>query len=246
MIKKIFLILLTLFLASNSFAGSASLNNNQNQVSDAVPADTGLNLKNKTSVNYYQIFKSVMFSTKDVDDISKTLPRFKYLSEFKQEDEDPQEALKRIDVKQKSIFNFGEGNIYIYLNSIMYASKNEWSIWVSGNKITNLTNEGDGDIKVLDISPYSVKLAWTFDLNQWEVINPNKLIPESNYTIKDNTVVLRFLLSPNQSFLPATNQIIEGRIKEAQTVNETIPLQPIDDRSKSRQEQPKTFDNLFF
>lgn len=240
MIKKIFFAFLILILANKSFADTASVNNS---INNNLPT-----LQNKTTTNYYQIFSSVMFSKQDVEDISKTLPRFKYLNEFRQEDtnSDKSQITKEGEIKQKSVFNFDEGNIYIYLNSIMYVSKNDWSIWVSGNKITNLTND-NSEIKVLDIFPSLVKLAWTFDLNQWEVINPNKLIPESSYIIKDNAVTLTFSLSPNQSFLPVSNQIIEGKIKEVK-VNDGTPQSQLAPgaNNKEKSEQTKSFDELFF
>lgn len=238
--KKIFFTFLILILANKSFADTNSVNN--------ITSNTTPTLQNKTSINYYQIFSSIMFSTKDVEDISKTLPRFKYLNEYKQEENNSEKSpvLKAGETKQKSIFNFDAGSIYIYLNSIMYVSKDDWSVWVSGNKITNLTN-GNSEIKVLDIFPSLAKLSWTFDLNQWEVINPNKLIPESNYSIKDNMVTLTFSLSPNQSFLPVTNQTIEGKIKEVKVNEGAIPSQSTPDiNGKQKSEQTKSFDDLFF
>ncbi|MDD2840161.1 MAG: hypothetical protein PHY80_03470 [Rickettsiales bacterium] len=248
MIKKLFLMFLILFLGSNSFADVNPTYDNKNV--EHIPTNVTLTPQSKTSTNYYQIFKSIMFSTNDVEEISKTLPRFKYLNEFKQEDNNiktSQFSKQSSDIKQKSIFNFGEGSIYIYLNSIMYVSQNDWSVWISGNKITNLTNDS-GEIKVLDIFPSLVRLAWTFDLNQWEVINPNKLIPESNYIIKDNTVTLIFSLSPNQSFLPTMNQTIEGKIKEVKTnsMDNTSDQSTNVNNDKQKSKQSTLFDDLFF
>jgi len=245
MIKKIFFTFFTLLLAIDAFAEINSLNNKEQVINSPTPT-----LKNNTSTNYYQIYNSIMFSPKDIEEISKTLPRFKYLNEFKQGNDNSLDTqiLNQNTVKQKSIFNFEQGSIYIYLNSIMYVSKNNWSIWISGNKITNLTND-NSEIKVIDIFPSLVKLAWTFDLNQWEVINPNKLIPESNYTINDDKVTLTFSLSPNQSFLPVLNQIIEGKVKETKVEEKVsnISDKPTPDTTnKQKPEQSKSFDDLFF
>ncbi|HSQ97968.1 MAG TPA: hypothetical protein VLL98_04590 [Rickettsiales bacterium] len=230
MIKKLLFIGFIIFLTNNSFADNV-----------LVEQPKSVSTNTKISNDYYKNYNSIMFSIDDINKILKTFPRLKYLSEFKDSTGILQpELMQELEAKQKSLFNFGSGNIYIYLNSIMYGSKNNWSIWINGNKITNLNNNSD-EIKVLEVFPSLVKLAWTFDINQWEVINPNKIIPESNYSVKDDKITLIFSLSPNQSFLPITNQIIEGKIKETQIIEEKLV-----ETKKPMEKSSNGFDNLFF
>lgn len=241
MLKKLFYIFVIMLFASNSIAAN---NSNRKSNKNSVPQNT-------VYVDYYQNFKSIMFSTSDTDKISATFPRLKYLSEFKDgTDVSQSDFINRVVEKPKSIFNFSSGNIYIYLNSIMYFSKNNWSIWINGIKITNLNNNNE-EIKVLDISPYLVKLAWTIDIDQWQVINPNNLIPESSYSIKDDKVTLVFSLSPNQSFLPTTNRIMEGKVNDVQIANDfdinNNLNKPQDIKAKKMPDKStNSMDNLFF
>jgi hypothetical protein len=215
MIKRLFFICFIFFITNVLFANTNIQSKIKNNQSDVAYPNTK-KIMPKTYVNYYQSFKSIMFSTKDIADISKVLPKFEYINQSEGMADNSSEKFKNL----KSIFNFTNGNIYIYLNSIMYVSEDSWSIWINGVKITNLNNDNK-EISVKIISPSSIKLAWTFDSEQWGIINPNNLIPKSNYNINNNMITLVFYLSPNQTYIPATNQITEGKPEEIVTKSNT-------------------------
>ena len=155
-----------------------------------------------------RVFTSLMFSEENIREIFKALPAStigipdQYIGANL--DTSPINIGNATDNTENSTTSF-----FIYLNSIMYISKNAWSIWINNNKITNLTNNNN-DINVIDISPLYVTIAWKITPLQWESINTNNKISEGKYKIYDNYVELFIKLSPNQTYLPSKNQIIEG------------------------------------
>ncbi len=201
------------------------------------------------SKNYYLNYPTIMFTKKNIDDIFHALnmTRQKTLLPFMQE----YGTDDAIGQGNTQIIN--ETNISIFLNSIMYISPKSWAVWINGNKITNNTN-GDGEISVINISPLKVDFVWTLDLTRWELINSSKVIPESQYKIDTNSVNLYFSLSPNQTYIPITNKIIEGNIKpetatEATDTNVSNANNNSTSNARTNQvtdEQLESSDDLFF
>lgn len=154
-----------------------------------------------------RIFTSLMFSEENIRDIFKALPA----STLGIPDQYIGANLNTNTTS--SIANDNANNnsttFFIYLNSIMYISKDAWSIWVNNNKITNLTNNNN-DINVIEISPLYVLLGWKITNLQWQSISVNNTIKENQYKIYNDYVELFVRLSPNQTYLPNKNQIIEG------------------------------------
>lgn len=156
-------------------------------------------------------YKSIMFSDKNIADITKSMP---LPGAVKQSD--PNEPVKEeISSEEESTASIDDNNVDIYLNSIMFISKNNWAIWLNGSKITNLDN-GEGDIVVTSISPLRASFYWKVGLSRWEIINANKNIPNSKYKIEANEVKIYFSLSPNQTYIPSADKIVEGKIKREQ------------------------------
>ena len=148
--KNIFLILLAFFLCNNIIA-EEDLNQSKAQ--------------NQT--NYYQSYNSIMFSNENIKDISATFPRFYYLLNNKgkiaSEDEIKQTLdTENISKSRENLVNLEDTNIYIYLNSIMYISKNAWSVWINDSKITNENNK-NRDIIIKKITPNYINIVWSFD-----------------------------------------------------------------------------------
>lgn len=176
-------------------------NANKNTSANTKPAKKGNNSKKS--------YKSIMFSDKNIADITKSMP---LPGATKQDYSNKSIGSESIDDSKTLV---DDNNVDIYLNSIMFISKNNWTIWLNGNKITNLDN-GEGDIVVTSVSPLRASFYWKVGLSRWEIVNANKNIPNSKYKIEANDVKLFFSLSPNQTYIPSTNKVIEGRIKREQ------------------------------
>lgn len=229
--KNIFLILLAFFLCNNIIA-EEDLNQSKAQ--------------NQT--NYYQSYNSIMFSNENIKDISATFPRFYYLLNNKgkiaSEDEIKQTLdTENISKSRENLVNLEDTNIYIYLNSIMYISKNAWSVWINDSKITNENNK-NRDIIIKKITPNYINIVWSFDLNQWDIVNPNKIIPEDMYKIKDNIVSIFLRMSPNQTYIVRDNKILEGRpefLKKIKKEEKTV----LKKDNNKKENNKNIFENLF-
>lgn len=191
-------------------------NDSKSNVSKTEPINTnntkGSILSNTTTTpkkrKNNRVFTSLMFSEENIREIFKALPAStigipdQYIGANL--DTTPTINGNTTDDTETNTTSF-----FIYLNSIMYISKDAWSIWINNNKITNLTNDNN-DINVIEISPLYVLIGWKITPLQWESINTNNKISEGKYKIYDNYVELFIRLSPNQTYLPSKNQIIEG------------------------------------
>jgi len=186
---------------------------------------------------FYNNYKSIMFNKRDIDDISNVLMNVKNKNRTINN-----ETLSDTNVEN----NISDaGQTVFYLNSILYISNNYWTVWLNETKITNEIN-GDSNIKVLRLSPLKADFAWNFGLSIWDLINPNKIIPESMYEIKDNKVTLYFSLRPNQTFIPKENKVIEGRISEEPKLQDKTIQQPsVQDKNGSEEQNQKPEDNIF-
>jgi len=110
----------------------------------------------------------------------------------------------------------------IFLNSIMYLSQDSWTIWVNEKKISNYEKDS-GDLKVLEITSDKVKFLWTVSKTKWEIMMPNFNFDNSISKINENNEVETiFTLKPNQSFLPETSKIVEGKVKIEEITTEAI------------------------
>ena len=200
---------------NNQVIKNAVLNNPKSNTSIATSADNNAQssiLSNTTTTTKKQknnrVFTSLMFSEENIREIFKALPA----STIGIPDQYIGANLDMTPTINGTTTDNAENNttsFFIYLNSIMYISKDAWSIWINNNKITNLTNNNN-DINVIDISPLYVTIAWKITPLQWESINANNKFSDDKYKIYDNYVELFIKLSPNQTYLPSKNQIIEG------------------------------------
>lgn len=162
-----------------------------------------------------RVYVSLMFTESNIQDIFKALPA----------------SSTGIPTQYSAGFGAngqsegdGEGGkktqLSVYLNSIMYISDNAWSAWVNGYKMTNM-NKGVGDLRILEISPLNATFVWKFTPLQWQAINQSGLIPMENYKDNGDYVDLYFTLSPNQTYIPSLNQILEGNQRQVSTSNHT-------------------------
>ena len=236
--KNILLFLLVLFFFNDTIAEEiVEQTNQQNQAQ-----------KNQSQTNYYQSYNSIMFSNENIKDISATFPRFYYLLNNKGKTASEDEIKQALDAEnisksRENLVNLEDTNIYIYLNSIMYISKNAWSVWINDSKITNENNE-NRDIIIKKITPNYINIVWSFDLNQWDIVNPNKIIPEDMYKIKDNIVSIFLRMSPNQTYIVRDNKIWEGRPEFLKKIKKEE--KPVLKKDNNKKENNKNiFENLF-
>ena len=114
-----------------------------------------------------------------------------------------------------SLVDVGSGqeriSTVIFLNSILFLSKNNWTIWVNDKKISS-HDETTTDLQVISITNSKVKFFWKVGRTKWEIMMPNFKFEDSiSKLTKNNEVETIFTLQPNQTFIPQTGEIIEGK-----------------------------------
>lgn len=164
---------------------------------------------NLTIKKVNRIYTSLMFTEENIKDIFKALPN----SSIGIPDQFINSPFANNGGNNQVEDNivFDNTSFSLYLNSIMYISPTNWAVWMNGNKITNLTN-GSSDISVVAVSPLYVTFVWNVTSTQWDIINEKKLVPETKYKQENGLVHLYFTLSPNQTYLPVLNKVLEGNL----------------------------------
>ncbi|PZP86602.1 MAG: hypothetical protein DI582_02360 [Azospirillum brasilense] len=108
------------------------------------------------------------------------------------------------------------------LASIVYRARNDWSVWISGMRITPKTN--DQTLKVVGIGPDMVRFVWKPEYvmamkRRAEADMFAKTDAVKHKLTKPNTAMLdtqadqvMFTLKPNQTFAPGYMATFEGRV----------------------------------
>ena len=122
-----------------------------------------------------------------------------------------------------------------YLSSIAYRAPDDWSIWVSGRKITASRNPTT--LKVLSLSRTQAEFSWTPTYTEAiaarkkrNLFAPvkdmaNKMTRPSTYTYNAETGEIRFTLRTNESFVAGYMQTFEGFV-ESPTLPPLTPEEP--------------------
>jgi len=103
----------------------------------------------------------------------------------------------------------------VYLNSILYISKDNWSVWLNGQKITNETNDEDNELYLLEVSKNKVIVLWSVSISKWEIIVPDLEYLKTVEVNEDNEVENIFTLRPNQTYLPIEDRVVEGKMGDS-------------------------------
>lgn len=200
---------------------ATELTETQKSVQEIAPVKTATTLIStkdaslvaKSPITSKRIYRSLMFTERNIEEVNKIIPKFmgnKNISVF-----DKLALEEEVNFTTNNIID--ENNTFFYLNSIMYISKNSWALWINGNKITNVNN-GEGEVSVTKISPISASFVWNIGPSRWNIINANDQFPKSKYKIEGEKINLFFTLSPNQTYLPASNKTIEGNVMSPKSI----------------------------
>ena len=132
-----------------------------------------------------------------------------------------------------------------YLSSIAYRASNDWSIWVSGRKITSSKN--GTTLKILSVTPEHVVFGWEPTYKEAIAIRTrrqlfaptdavkNRLTKTPTFAYDEKTGALAFTLKANQSFTVGYMNTFEGFVPSP-----TLPtLDPVEKGAAPTAPQPK-------
>ena len=177
--------------------------------------NTETNILNSRS--YFEKHRNLINSSKDIIYLKKILEAYKKGSNKVESTVDN----KKSDELYVNDFNYQ--TFIIYLRSIMFLSKNTWSVWINNIKITNNNNSKDNEFYIRDIDNRRIVLQWNISEFKWNYVNKMNSIPKQKYKVLDDgSVELVLILYSNQSYLPFADQIVEGRYtKKIETKSDT-------------------------
>jgi hypothetical protein len=200
--------------------------------------------KRKSISDYYIDKKTLMYKKENLNQLIQILDSLERGGEL------TEEKITKTGGLEKNVVD--TTSISMYLNSILYISENIWSIWVNGQKITNFDKDENEELKILSVTPEEVSFIWSISKIKWEIINANNTVSKDSYTIEDNKIKLKFILEPNQSFVPSKNEVVEGDIsvknkeKEGFVVSDESDDEGGADKKSDAKDDGENGGNLFF
>ncbi len=111
-------------------------------------------------------------------------------------------------IKEKSENN---EKSYIYLASIMYLSKDDWSAWINNSKITSANNNRGNEFFIKKINGEQASIVWTLSPSKWRALTGKSAEAIESKVNEKNQVEVEFTLKINQTFILKLNYIAEGK-----------------------------------
>ena len=207
-------------VATGETVAAAPAPQNPQGAAVAEPAATFVPVTSGKTYSYGRSNLSVLFLPTQIEQLKTTIRRF----------EDSNKSLQGVAAPEAVVTTAAppevieEPSVYpvFYLSSIVYHGPKDWSVWVSGYKITSGLN--DTDITVSGISKDSVTLTWapTFnravklrhERNAFADAEPikNKLSPSQPVKFDEDAGTVSFTLRPNQAFVVGYFKVFEGYV----------------------------------
>lgn len=201
-----YLALLTIFcLFSKSLFAQE---NNQNSESSKVnSSDLVKEIENELSNIFIKKdeISSLMFSESDSEAINRAVESLRsgviYIPEF---------IIPDVIVEEKKPIH---QESTVYLASIMYIDKNNWTVWINDKKITSDNNRKGNELFLSSVTKYEISVTWTLSHTKWQILRGNTRIDNMRENEKEQ-IEIWFKLKPHQTYLLIGNVVAEGLIIE--------------------------------
>lgn len=185
---------------SNPEITDNSVKDQDNKIDAIKDALSRINRSKKVNKSYN--FESLMFSSKELDDIDKIM----------NSKDDPKKT--KVDKKSKEEKNIREIATFgkIYLSSILYLSNEKWLIWINGEKISSLDNSELNQIYITSVTADRVDLIWSMSPSKWRIILE---LPANAETPKLNElgqIEIKVSLKSHETYILKHDKIIKGKI----------------------------------
>lgn len=171
--------------------------------------------KPELNANRSWIDNSLMLNANEIKNLKIAISSLKNNVQYQSEDLTVKSEIK--EVKEDSAQSL------IHMSSILFLNNNNWVTWINEKRISNEDNKKDNEFYVENIAPNKAVIVWSLGLTKWKILtnsNDDVQTPELN---KNNQIVNRFTISPNQTYILKTNKIIEGKISSQSTEVTEIP-----------------------
>lgn len=148
--------------------------------------------------------KSIMFTNKEMKKIEEAINARSKNTSIKKKIIHSRETREMMIQNQSMLF----------LESILYISRNNWTMWISGHKIPSNNNSQSNEIYIKSINKERAKIKWSIDASKWKFLTENKNIDKSKYKInkRNNKIEVNVTLKTNQRFNLIDNKVYEGKL----------------------------------
>ena len=153
--------------------------------------------------------KSIMLTQEESDKVEEAIESFKNNKPLKGAQEEVKEEAKEDETNK----NQPKEQSRLYLDAILYLTKNNWIAWINGTKISAEDNDPTNAIYITQIDSNKAKIRWKMGISKWKVLTGLADIDETIYPInkQTNQVELNFILRTNQTYNLSDNKITEGK-----------------------------------
>jgi len=199
--------------AESKEAGGRVVGEDSGKGKDEIKDESESKSEEKSIFERKQMSTSMFLNNRQFEELMKAFKFFEsgeegeYIKGEITEEEKKEKVMEEIE-EEKLMAN-------VYLNSILYISKDNWSVWLNGQKITNETNDEDNELYLLEVSKNKVIVLWSVSISKWEIIVPDLEYLKTVEVNEDNEVENIFTLRPNQTYLPIEDRVVEGKMGDS-------------------------------
>ena len=156
--------------------------------------------------------KSIMLDSQEVKGVEEALEAFQFNKPLSQEEIDNTQT---IETQVKQIVEPAKEQSRIYLDAILYISKNNWIAWINGEKFITEDNNPKNPIYIKSISNNKANIVWTMGISKWRVLTGLQVVNEEIYYVDKitNQIILNFTLRTNQTYNLINNKVTEGKVR---------------------------------
>lgn len=165
---------------------------------------------------------SLLFAPAQIEEMKKALITYERMRDTGQN-----ATLEVVEEVAAEVPKIVEPNAYpvYYLSSIVYRDPKDWTVWLSGQRITPKSNEGE--VRVIAVSDSKASFVW--QPTYMEAVSrrnaeglfadssklKHRYTPTNTYHFDAQGGKITFTLRPNQSFSPAYMHTFEGKVAPA-------------------------------
>lgn len=157
--------------------------------------------------NYFTRQKSLLSTENEINLLNKVVAIYKKNSAMS--NEELEQSTINTDIMYDS-YNYQ--TFILYLKSILFLSKDKWSVWLNNKKITNADNKNKNEFFIKDIDDKKIVLQWNISEFKWGYVNKMNNISHQRFKkLENGSIELTLVLYSNQSYLPFVDQVVEGK-----------------------------------
>lgn len=108
-----------------------------------------------------------------------------------------------------------------FLESLVFRSDADWTVWINGQRITPEANHEKSEIKIRNIDKHQVSLEWR-PADMESVRKTWAKVAHGGAVVDESAGIVSFMLKPNQTFSSYVMKVLEGKVLPVTIDNQEI------------------------